>query len=59
VTPVLRLVPCSHFWLEMTKRNDMVIAICKFCKQRGEFTPMAWDLMGSLGRCKNKPPIIV
>ena len=40
-------------WLQMLFRNGMVIAICRDCKRRGEFTLEQWNTLG--GRAINKP----
>jgi hypothetical protein len=49
------LVPCNHFWLEMIARETMIIALCKFCKRRGEFSAAEWAAMALEQLCLNKP----
>ena len=51
---MLTLVPCNHYWLEVYARTT-IVAVCKFCKKRGEFTPMEWIVITVDGRGINKP----
>lgn len=52
---MLTLVPCNHFWLEMQTRNQVIIALCKFCKRRSEFTMDEWDALALEHKALNKP----
>jgi len=54
----LHSVPCQCVWLEVSYQHDKVIAICKWCRQRGEFPLSEWETMLYEGTAINKPTVI-
>ena len=57
---ILTLVPCDHFWLEMKRENEKVIALCKWpkCRERGEFTFKEWAIIVFESRGQNKVVVL-
>ena len=53
----MTVVPCVHYWLEVTVDRGKVIAICKYrgCQKRGEFTMRDWKELFALGQAYAKP----
>jgi len=51
----LTLVPCEHYWLECRTRPGQIVAVCKFCKKRGEFNEAEWLGLANMGQAINKP----